>query len=92
MIRPRKDSINYKVEEMDISRARTYIYTWREREIVKHYPTCTTETKDIADPVREGGFDNLVLGLAEYAEEDAERAFNTYKSSAYISSLTTMKQ
>lgn len=75
--------------------AHTDIQRERERAgkgIVKHHPTCTTETKDIVDPVREGGFDNLVLGLAEYAEEDAERAFNTYKSCAYISSLTTMKQ
>lgn len=27
--------------------------------------TCTAETKEIADPVRVGGFDNLDFGLAE---------------------------
>lgn len=39
--------------------------------------TCTTETKDIADPVSDGGFDSLAFGLAEYAEGDAERTLST---------------
>lgn len=41
--------------------------------------TCTTETNDIADPVRDGGFDNLDFGLAEYAEGEAPRTFIAYK-------------
>lgn len=73
------------------TQARKQARTHREvKVIIKHHLTCTTETKEIADPVREGGLDNLVFGLAEYAAEDAERTFNTYESSAYVSSLTTM--
>lgn len=38
---------------------------------------CTIETKDIADPVSEGGVDSFDFGLAEYAEGEAERTFST---------------
>lgn len=41
--------------------------------------TCTTETSEIADPARDGGVSSLELGFAEYAEEEAERTFKTYK-------------
>lgn len=41
--------------------------------------TCTTETKEILDPVSDGGLDNLLSGLAEYAEGEADRTFKTYK-------------
>lgn len=40
--------------------------------------TCTTETKEIADPVKVGGLDNLDFGLAEYAAGEADRTFSTY--------------
>lgn len=43
------------------------------------WTTCTTETRLIADPVSVGGVDNLDLGLAEYAEGEAERTFSTCK-------------
>ena len=49
-------------------------FWWRE------LITCTTETNEMEDPVNDGGLDNLELGLAEYAEGDAERTFNTYTS------------
>lgn len=39
--------------------------------------TCTTETKEIADPVKAGGLDNLDFGSAEYAAGEAERTFST---------------
>jgi hypothetical protein len=39
--------------------------------------TCITETKDIADPVRDGGDANLVFGFAEYADGEADRTFRT---------------
>lgn len=39
--------------------------------------TCRTDTNEIADPVSDGGWDNLAFGLAEYAEGDAERTFKT---------------
>lgn len=39
--------------------------------------TCKIETKEIADPKMDGGFDNLDFGFAEYAESDAERTFTT---------------
>lgn len=48
-------------------------------ETKKDKLTCTTETSDIAGPVRDGGFDNLEFGLAEYAEGEAPRTFKTYK-------------
>jgi hypothetical protein len=35
--------------------------------------TCKIETKEIADPVSDGGFPSLVFGLAEYAEGDLTR-------------------
>lgn len=41
--------------------------------------TCKTETSEIVDPTRDGGFANLELGSAEYAVEEAERTFRTYK-------------
>lgn len=43
--------------------------------------TCTTETREILDPVSDGGVggvDNLDPGLAEYAESEADRTFNIY--------------
>jgi hypothetical protein len=39
--------------------------------------TCITETNDIADPVRDGGDDNLEFGFAEYADGEADRTFRT---------------
>lgn len=39
--------------------------------------TCTTETKEIPDPVKVGGTDNLDFRLAEYAAGEAERTFST---------------
>lgn len=35
------------------------------------------ETRDIADPVRDGGLDNLVFGFAENAEGEADKTFRT---------------
>lgn len=43
-----------------------------------HLATCTTETNDIAVPIREG-LESLVFGLAEYAEGEADRTFKTCK-------------
>lgn len=42
--------------------------------------TCTTETSEIADPVSDGGCDDLELGFEEYADGEAERTLRTYKS------------
>lgn len=39
--------------------------------------TCTTETKEIPDPVSVGGIDSVDFGLAEYAAGEAERTFST---------------
>lgn len=44
---------------------------------VQSQHTCTTETNDIADPMSNGGLESLLLGLAEYAEGEAERTFKT---------------
>lgn len=33
----------------------------------------------MAGPVRDGGEANLVFGLAEYADGEADRTFRTYK-------------
>ena len=44
---------------------------------LKKLITCITETNDIADPVSDGGDDNLVFGLAEYADGEADRTFRT---------------
>lgn len=41
--------------------------------------TCKTETSEMADPVSDGGFDNLEIGLAEYAEGEADNTFKTYE-------------
>lgn len=41
--------------------------------------TCTIETNEIEDPVRAGGLDSLILGLAEYDDEEPDRTFRTYK-------------
>jgi hypothetical protein len=49
---------------------------------MKLHITCITETREIAEPVRKGGLDNLVFGLAEYAEGAAVRAFNTCQKRA----------
>lgn len=38
------------------------------------------ETSEIADPVSDGGCDNLELGFEEYADGEEERTFSTYKS------------
>lgn len=38
---------------------------------------CTTETRDIADPVSDGGLESFDFGLAEYADGEAERTFST---------------
>lgn len=43
----------------------------------KKEQTCKMETKEVADPTRDGGFDNLEVGLAEYAVGEAEITFNT---------------
>lgn len=56
--------------------------------------TCTTETKEILDPVSDGGLDNLLSGLAEYAEGEADRTFKTYKKKTIrnqIKVLSTLK-
>jgi len=46
---------------------------WRKKLL----PTWITETREIAEPVSAGGFDNLDFGLAEYAADDADRTFKT---------------
>lgn len=53
-----------------------YIRACKSRFKLQH--TCTIETKEIADPVSDGGFDSLDFGLEEYAEGEAERTFSTY--------------
>jgi hypothetical protein len=49
---------------------------------MKLHITCITETRESAEPMRKGGLDNFVFGLAEYAEGEAVRAFNTCKKCA----------
>lgn len=44
---------------------------------MKYLRTCMTETNEMEDPVSDGGLDNLDLGLAEQADGEAERTFNT---------------
>lgn len=50
----------------------------RKETITDNWFTCIIETNEIADPVSDGGFDNMDFGFAEYAEGEAERTFNTY--------------
>lgn len=57
---------------------RVYARGWDGVKGKEKQLTCITETKEIADPVSEGGLDNLELGLAEYAEDEAERTFKAY--------------
>ena len=39
--------------------------------------TCTTDTKEIEDPISAGGLDRSALGFAEYAEGEADNTFIT---------------
>lgn len=49
----------------------------KEKLLVEEEPTWITETREIAEPVSAGGFDNLDFGLAKYAAGDADRTFKT---------------
>lgn len=51
---------------------------WKKgKQKIEGSHACTTETKDIADPMSDGGLESFDFGLAEYAEGEAERAFST---------------
>lgn len=49
-----------------------------DQKQTKQWVTCMIETRDIADPVRDGGLDNLVFGFAKYAEGEADKTFRTW--------------